>query len=109
MSAMKNSAYRSMRLGKEHKTKTTPEKARRLKIWGREKWLNLNALLVGLELPCGTKYAGQKTPTVCRPKYDKTTKTHKTPKPLAYDLTKAQIRRAIAIKKRGLRIRWSEL
>ena len=106
---MKNSAYRSMRLGKENKTKSTPEKKKQLKTWGNEKWLNLNALLVGQELECGKKYKGQKTPTVCRPKIDKTTKTHKTPQPLAYNLTKAQIKKAIEIKKKGQMIKWKDL
>ncbi len=109
MTDMKNSAYRSMRLGKEKKTKSTPAKEKQLKAWGKEKWLNLNALLVGQELECGKKYKGQKTPTVCRPKVDKSTKTHTTPKPLAYNLTKKQINKAIEIKKKGKMIKWSEL
>jgi hypothetical protein len=109
MTEMKNSAYRSMVLGKQNKTKSTPEKKKQLKTWGDEKWLNLNALLIGLELPCGKKYKGQTTATVCRPKFDKSSKTHKTPEPLAYNLTKKQIKKAIQIKEKGKRIKWAGL
>jgi hypothetical protein len=69
--------------------------------------LNLNALKdKGIELPCGTKYKGQKEPTVCRPK-KKVNK--KTPKPLAGQLTKKQIEKAVEIKKKGGRIIWADL
>ena len=101
---MKNSAYRSMQLAREGKTKN---KDGNLKKWINEKWLNLNALADRkIELPCGKKYKGQKSPTVCRPKkkVDKTT-----PKPLAGQLTKSQIDKAINIKKQGKRINWSKL
>ena len=71
MSKEKHSAYRSMKLGAEGKTKpTTKANKGALQRWTDEEWLNLNALKdLGKELPCGTKYKGQKEPTVCRPKY----------------------------------------
>jgi hypothetical protein len=108
MSKEKHSAYKSMRLASEGKTKPT-NKANKgaLKRWTDEEWLNLNALKdKGIELPCGTKYKGQKEPTVCRPK-KKVNK--KTPKPLAGQLTKKQIEKAVEIKKKGGRIIWADL
>lgn len=106
MTDMKSSAYRSMRLAKLNKNKTEGG----LKKWVDEEWLNLNALYIkGIELPCGTKYKGQTTPTVCRPKIDKSTSTHTTPKPLAYNLTKPKVMKAIEIKKKGERIIWKNL
>lgn len=104
----KHSAYRSMKLSAEGKSKpTTKENKGALLRWSKEQWLNLNALKdTGEELPCGKKYKGQKEPTVCRPKKKI---SEKTPKPLAYDLTKKQIEKAIKIKKTGGRIIWSEL
>ena len=104
----KHSAYRSMKLAAEGKSKpTTKENKGALKRWTEEQWLNLNALVdIGKELPCGTKYKGQKEPTVCRPKKKV---SEKTPKPLAKDVSKKQVRKAVEIKKKGLNIKWSEL
>jgi len=104
MSNMKNSAYRSMQLAREGKTKNRDGN---LKKWIDEKWLNLNALAdKKIEIPCGQKYKGQKEPTVCRPKI-KINET--TPKPLAGQLSKSQIKKAIAIKKKGERIDWKKI
>ena len=105
---MKPSAYRSMLMGKLGMTEKTPKKTNDLLRWNQlEQWLNLNALIdINKELPCGTKYKGQKEPTVCRPKNKI---SDQTPKPLAYDLTKQQIKKAINIKKQGKRIDWSKL
>jgi len=101
----KPSAYRSMRLGSLGLTNKSG--AKDLIRWTNEQWLNLNALRdKKIELPCGKKYKNQKEPTVCRPKKRV---NEKTPKPLAYDLTKKQITKAIKIKKEGKRINWSEL
>lgn len=101
---MKPSAYRSMHLAKEGKTKN---KNGMLKKWVDERWLNLNALAdKGIEIPCGKKYAGQKDPTVCRPKIKI---DNMTPTPLANNLTKAQIKKAINIKKKGERIDWKKI
>ncbi len=104
----KHSAYRSMKLASEGKTKpTNKDNKGALQRWSDEKWLNLNALIyLGQELPCGTKYKNQKEPTVCRPKKKISSKT---PTPLAKDLTKKQIEKAIEIKKQGKRIDWSKL
>jgi len=108
MSKEKHSAYRSMKLASEGKTKpTNKDNKGALQRWSDEKWLNLNALIyLGQELPCGTKYKGQKEPTVCRPKKKISSQT---PTPLAKDLTKKQIEKAIEIKKQGKRIDWSKL
>jgi hypothetical protein len=108
MSKEKHSAYRSMKLASEGKTKPTNKSNKgALKRWTDEEWLNLNALKdKGIELPCGTKYKGQKEPTVCRPKKKV---NEKTPKPLAKDLSKKQIEKAIEIKKKGGRIIWADL
>lgn len=101
----KPSAYRSMRLGKLGLSKSRNKGD--LERWIDEQWLNLNALKdQHIELPCGKKYKGQKEPTVCRPKLKI---SEKTTTPLAYDLTKKQIEKAIEIKKTGQRIRWKEL
>jgi hypothetical protein len=108
MSKEKHSAYRSMKLASEGKSKPTNKSNKgALQRWTDEEWLNLNALKdIGKGLPCGTKYKGQKEPTVCRPKYKI---NEKTPKPLAGQLTKKQIEKAIEIKKKGGRIIWAEL
>ena len=101
---MKNSAYRSMHLAKLNKTKN---KNGRLRQWIEEEWLNLNALYEkNIELPCGKKYKNQKQPTVCRPK-KKINKN--TPEPLAYNLTKDKVKKAIKIKEKGDRINWKKL
>ncbi len=104
----KPSAYRSMKMAAEGKSNpTTKTNKGALQRWTDEKWINLTAFIeVDKELPCGTKYKGQKNPTVCRPK-KKISK--KTPKPLAKDLTRTQIKKAIKIKKKGKRINWSKL
>lgn len=104
----KPSAYRSMhiaRLRRETNNKTNKNK-NDLQKWILEKWVNLNGQLKGYTLPCGKKYPGQTTPTVCRPsiKID-----NKTPTPLASELTNKQIKKAIKIKQSGKRINWKEL
>ncbi len=113
----KPSAYRSMhiaRLRGETSNKTTTQgNARKtvgfsndLQKWILERWKNLNAQIAGYDLPCGKKYPKQTTPTVCRPsiRIDE-----KTPKPLANELTKKQIQKAIKIKQSGKRINWKEI
>lgn len=106
--SQKPSAYKSMRLSQLGLSKpTTAENKGALKRWTEEEWLNLNALIdKNLELPCGHRYKGQKEPTVCRPKKKV---SEKTPKPLAKELTKTQIKKAIKIKTQGKRIDWSDL
>jgi hypothetical protein len=107
---MKPSAYKSMWLAKENKGKG--ENKGKLRKWINEEWVNLNALYIknpSQNLPCGQKYKGQKDPTVCRPKYDKSDNTHKTPKPLAGDLTRKKVQEAIKIKKKGERVQWKKL
>lgn len=103
----KHSAYRSMKLASEGKTKPTTKANRgALMRWTMEKWLNLNALIdKGQKLPCGTKYKGQKEPTVCRP----SVKVSKDTPTLAKEYTTKQIKKAIEKKKKGERIIWAEL
>lgn len=108
---MKASAYKSMLLGKLGMTEKTPKKTENLKRWNQmEEWVNLTALLTDKkELPCGTKGKKQKEkslPSVCRPKKKA---NNATPKPLAGDLTKKQIEKAIKIKQKGQQIYWSKL
>ncbi len=107
MNREKHSAYRSMKLAKEGKTKpTTKANKGALQRWSNEQWLNLNALIdKEIEIPCGTKYKGQKDPTVCRPKKKVNEQTPK----LAKEFTKKQIKKAIDIKKQGKRVNWGKL
>jgi hypothetical protein len=103
----KHSAYRSMKLASQGKTKpTTKANKGALMRWSLEKWINLNALIdKGQKLPCGTKYKGQTEPTVCRP----SVKVSKATPTLAKEYTTKQIRKAIEKKKKGERIMWAEL
>jgi hypothetical protein len=108
LKAQKPSAYKSMKLSELGLSKPTNKNNKGDLIrWKNEKWLNLNALKdKKIEIPCGQKYKGQTEPTVCRPKKKLSTKT---PSPLAYNLTNAQIEKAIQIKKRGQRVQWDKL
>lgn len=104
---MKPSAYRSMLLAKEGKTKS---KNGELKRWVNEKWRNLTPLTIGDEkfYECGKQSMEQqkaKLPSVCRP----TVKiSDKTPK-LAQNYSKAQIKKAVAEKQKGKIINWAKL
>lgn len=104
----KNSAYRSMLLSKYGFSKPTTDKNKNdLKRWTNEKWINLTGLIdKGILLPCGKKYKGQISPSVCRPSIYI---NKNTPLPLVKDLTKKQIRKAIKIKEKGNRINWKNL
>lgn len=107
----KHSAYRSMKLSAEGKSKPTTKKNKgALQRWTLENWINLSALLTDKkELPCGTKGKKQKEkgiPSVCRPKKKI---SEKTPTPLSGDLKKKEIVKAIKIKKEGKRINWKDL
>ncbi len=103
----KPSAYRSMQMAKFGFTKPVKKNNQGdLERWTQEQWLNLNALLKNKELPCGKKYEGQTSPTVCRPKLKI---SNKTPMPLAYDLSPTQIRNAINIKKQNKRVNWQNV
>lgn len=107
---MPHSAYKSMRLSQLGLSKpTTKSNKGALKAWKDEQWLNLNSLLRGKITPCGKKIKEQgNEPTVCRPRYDKSTKTHKTPRPLAEQLRKEDIIDAIKRKQLGERINWKK-
>jgi hypothetical protein len=108
---MKPSAYKSMLLGKYNKTDTNPKKEAELLRWKTEKWQNLTPVALGETkfYECGKKSRQQEEdalPSVCRPSI-KVNK--KTPKPLAKELSKEQIKKAIKIKKKGGRIDWDKL
>jgi len=107
MANAKPSAYRSMQLASLGLSKPTNKDNKGVLLrWTKQNWVNLNALKdMGIYIPCGKKYPGQTEPTVCRPKK----KVGKTPLPLADDLTKRQIEKAIEIKKKGKRINWKDL
>jgi len=102
----KHSAYKSMKL---KGNKTTPEAKADLVRWGNEKWVNLTAQMTDKKnLKCGTKGKKQqelKLPSVCRP----TIKINDKTPVLANQYTKAQIKKAIEIKKKGNTIKWSKL
>ena len=105
---MKPSAYRSMKLVKEGKAKTSGTGLRR---WRDEKWRNLTPLSLGDNkfYECGTKSKEQEQrglPSVCRPSKRI---SGKTTKPLARDITPTQLKKAISIKKQGGTIGWSKL
>lgn len=107
---MKPSAYRSMLMGKLGLTKATKKETQDLIRWNKgEKWQNLTPKAVGDDnfYECGRKGKTQgNLPSVCRPSVKI---NEKTPKPLAKELTKEQIKKAIEIKKKGGRIDWMKL
>ena len=106
---MKPSAYRSMLMGKLGLTKTTPKKEKDLIRWKSERWVNLTPKAMGDNAfyECGRKGKEQGgLPSVCRPSVKI---NEKTPKPLAKELSKEQIKKAIEIKRRGGRINWQKL
>jgi hypothetical protein len=107
---MPHSAYKSMRLSQLGLSKpTTKKNTGALKKWKDESWLNLNSYMRGIISPCGKKVKEQgNEPTVCRPRYDKSDKTHKTPRPLADQLSKKDIIDAIKQKEMGKRINWKK-
>ena len=109
---MKPSAYRSMLMGKLGLTKATKKETQDLLRWNKgEKWQNLTPKAMGDNAfyECGRQSKEQKEkglPSVCRPSVKI---NEKTPKPLAKELTKEQIKKAIEIKKKGGRINWQKL
>ena len=108
-SKMKPSAYKSMWIAKEGKTK---ERNNQLKRWIDEDWRNLTPMAMGLvknikDLPkCGNKHKLQKdNPSICRPLKRVNKDTPKTIK----NYTKKQLQKALEIKKKGQRIMWNNL
>ncbi len=112
----KNSAYKSMFLIEEYE-RLGGKINKNLKksgtaTWLKEKWVNLTPIAMGLETSiksltvCGKKHPKQKNnPTICRP----TKKINKNTTSLAQSFSKSQIKKALEIKKKGLRINWNEL
>jgi len=112
----KHSAYKSMYLVEEYERLggkiNTKLKKSGTATWNKEKWKNLTPIAMGIEsdikklTACGNKHPKQKTnPTICRP----TKKINKNTTSLAQSFTKSQIKKALEIKKKGLRINWKEL
>ena len=106
-SGIKHSAYRSMQLAKEGKTKN---KDGNLKRWIQEDWRNLTPYAEGLttldETPeCGKPHPQQKGKSVCRPMK----KVNEQTPNLASTYSKEQIKKAVELKNKGLTIKWSEL
>lgn len=103
----KPSAYKSAFLVAEYKrlggrVDESKSKGGLTRWFGKEQWKNLTPYAEGLTksktaLPCGQKAKGQKGPSVCRPKAE--TKKY----------TKAQIKKAVEIKKKGKQIDWKKL
>jgi len=105
---MKPSAYRSMSLAKQAKTK---ERDGNLKRWIDEKWINLTPVALGIvslrNAPaCGDSSKNPRNQkSVCRP----TVKVSKQTPVLAQEYSKTQIKKAIELKNKGKRIIWSKL
>ena len=107
MDKQKHSAYKSMRLSKENKNKTTNSGLER---WINEKWRNLTPLTLGDTkfYECGKKSKKQLSlnlPSVCRP----SVKVSKSTPTLEKAYSKQQIKKAIETKKKGDYIKWSKL
>jgi hypothetical protein len=113
--SQKPSAYRSMHIarlrGYSGNTNNKNKNDNELEKWILARWENLTARLTDGDkfYKCGEKGKNQKLlglPIVCRPsvKVDEIT-----PTPLASNLTKKQIEKAIKIKQKGLRINWKEI
>lgn len=112
----KNSAYKSMYMMEQYdklggRINTKLKKSGTDK-WLKEKWKNATALAMGLEskinkLPvCGNKHPKQKNnPSICRP----TKKINKTTPTLLQEFNKKQIKKALEMKKKGMRIMWDKL
>ncbi len=112
----KHSAYKSMYLVEEYE-RLGGRINKNLKksgtaTWNKESWINLTPIAMGIETKiknltaCGNKHPKQKkNPTICRP----TIKVNKNTTSLAQSFTKSQIKKALQIKKKGLRIDWSKL
>ena len=106
-SGIKHSAYRSMKLAKEGKTKTRDGN---LKRWIDEDWKNLTPYAEGLTSlentpECGKPHPEQQGKSVCRPMKKVNEKTPN----LASSYTKQQIKKAVEIKNQGKTIKWDLL
>jgi hypothetical protein len=104
---MKHSAYKSMVLAKEGKTKRMDGN---LEKWIDEKWRNLTPLILGDNkfYECGKKSEEQikkNLPSICRP----TVKIDKETPNLANNYNKKQLKEAVQIKKKGKIIKWDKL
>lgn len=105
---MKHSAYRSLQLAKEGKTKKRDGNLRR---WIDEDWRNLTPYAEGLVKSikdtdeCGKRHPEQKGKSVCRPMKNIIGSTPET----ADNYSKKEIQKAVELKNKGKRIIWNEL
>jgi len=106
-SGIKHSAYRSMKLAKEGKTKTRDGN---LKRWINEEWRNLTPYAEGLTTlggtpECGKPHPEQKGKSICRPMKKVNDKTPN----LASSYSKEQLKKAVQVKNQGKTIKWDSL
>jgi hypothetical protein len=113
----KNSAYKSMFLISKYQElggRINPQAKKNsgTERWNKEKWKNLTPYIIGnvkkiKDAPaCGNKGKNQgKLPSICRP----TVKKSKDTPTLAQKYTKEQMKKALALKKKGQRIFWDKL
>lgn len=104
---MKHSAYRSMHLAREGKTK---KRDGNLKRWIDEDWRNLTSYAEGLtsleDSPkCGSPHPDQKGKSVCRPMKKISDETPN----IASSYSKEEIKKAVDLKNKGHTIKWNEL
>lgn len=105
---MKHSAYRSMKLAKEGKTK---KRDGNLKRWIDEDWRNLTPFSEGLintisESPeCGKPHPKQKGKSICRP----LKKVNESTPEIATNYSREELKKAVKIKNKGETIKWNEL
>lgn len=106
---MKHSAYRSMQLAKENKTK---KKDGNLRRWVKEEWINLSPYLRNIikkisDSPaCGDSSKNKKgDKSICRPSKKINQDTPK----IASEYTKKQMIKAQNIKNKNKRIEWNKL
>ena len=113
----KHSAYKSMYLLETYKKlggriNQKVKKNSGTEKWNKEEWKNLTPYILGKvksikDAPaCGERHKLQvKNPSICR----HTKKVSKDTPTLAQEYNKAQIRKALEIKKKGKRIFWNKL
>ncbi len=112
----KHSAYRSMAIQKEYKSRggiIEGDNKKDLKKWRKEKWINLTPYALGdikkiTDAPkCGEKHPKQgNNKSICRPSKRINKKTPK----LARSYTKEEIKKALKLKNLGVKkIEWQKL
>ncbi len=110
-----HSAYKSMQLIKTYKIlggRIDESNAKDgTNRWRSEKWKNLSPVALDLTSikkapPCGVKHINQgNNKSICRPTIKVNSKTPK----LAQSFSKTEIKKALELKNKGKRIKWSKL